>query len=591
MYALFQPDQIGVTPFLFFTGKGGVGKTSTACATAVQLADQGKKVLIVSTDPASNLADVFEQTIKQHPTKIDEHIELYAINIDPEQAAKKHRETLLAPYVGKLPDDVLRNMEEQLSGGCTMEIAAFDEFTALLTDQQYIAAYDHIIFDTAPTGHTLRLLQLPSAWSEFIETSTHGASCLGPMSGLEKKQETYAQAVIALADPEQTILILVTRPEETSLLEASRASTELAALAIDRQLLIINGVFQTQQIKDQVAQDYQNKQERALEDMPETLKHLPSYRLPLKAHSLTGLLHLRSMFQENELIPSDLIVSEGNLAHDLEPLLDQLEHKKSGVIMTMGKGGVGKTTVAASIALGLLERGHRVHVTTTDPAEHLTHLFHHHKQANQLTISKIDPKVEIEHYRQKVLNESKSTLNEDQLHYLQEDLRSPCTEEIAVFQAFAQIVDQAQDAFVVIDTAPTGHTLLLLDSAQTFHKEVERTASNIPQAVKQLLPRLRNKEETTMLIVTLPEATPYFEAERLQADLMRAQIQPQWWIVNQCLSLTDTTDPILGARAKAERLWLDKIKGISEQCLSLPWQIDPIWSQRKASTAAFETHK
>ena len=575
MTSLFQPDQILFTRYLFFTGKGGVGKTSTACSTAITLADRGKKVLIVSTDPASNLQDVFEMELTNEPTAIPGVSNLYAANLDPEQAAASYREKVVGPYRGKLPDAVIQTMEEQLSGACTVEIAAFDEFTHLLSNSDLVQDFDHIIFDTAPTGHTLRLLQLPTAWSGFLEESTHGASCLGPLSGLNEKKEIYATTMSSLSNPEQTTLILVSRPEPSSLEEASRASQELYDIGITNQILLLNGVMQQFVADDEVSTAFYQRQQKALNAMPDPLKKIVAYELPLVSFSLTGIPHLRQFFQDTERrIESQKDTIELGVP-GLKTLVDEVAKKDHGVIFTMGKGGVGKTTMASAIAIGLVEAGNRVHLTTTDPAAHLSFVFRDETAKERLSISRIDPKAEVEAYRQEVLEQVGSTLDEEGLAYLNEDLNSPCTEEIAVFRAFAKVVDKAENEFVVIDTAPTGHTLLLLDAAQSYHKEMARSTGEVPESVKKLLPRLRNPEETTVVIVTLAEATPVLEAERLQSDLRRAEITPQWWIINQSFATTRTKDPVLQGRAQAEYKWIKKVQEkLADQTVIVPWKIE-----------------
>ncbi|WP_088103666.1 arsenical pump-driving ATPase [Halalkalibacter urbisdiaboli] len=572
----FQPTSDQVTPYLFFTGKGGVGKTSTACATAVALANEGKRVLIVSTDPASNLQDVFEQPIEYNETVLKDIPGVTAINLDPEEAAAAYREKMVGPYRDKLPATVVAQMEEQMSGACTVEIAAFDEFATLLTNRERTAQYDHIIFDTAPTGHTLRLLQLPTAWSGFLDESTHGASCLGPLSGLADKKELYSEAVEALSNHTLTTLILVTRPDESALSEAARASTELREIGLENQCLIINGKLQKFVADDPTSVAFYNRQEQALELLPDELKKLKTYELPFVPYQLTGVHSLTTLFAAEQMIDTKAEFFEK--LGDTETIREMIEHagaKKSGVILTMGKGGVGKTTMAAIIAVGLAEMGHTVHLTTTDPAEHLSSLFNHSVIENHLSISRINPKVEVEHYKKEVLEQAREHLDENGLAYLEEDLSSPCTEEIAVFRAFAKVVEEANDAFVVIDTAPTGHTLLLLDAAESYHKELERSTGDIPASVSNLLPRLRNPAETDVFIVTLPEATPVHEAERLQVDLNRAGIEPTAWIVNQSFSATKTTDPILKARAQGEGRWLSLVQSkLAKKTILVPWRHD-----------------
>lgn len=573
MFPLFKPEDNVKTPYMFFTGKGGVGKTSTASALAIHLAKNSKKILIVSTDPASNLQDVFETELTNKIQAIPNVNGLFACNLDPEEAARAYKEKVVGPYRGKLPASVLQSMEEQLSGACSVEIAAFDEFTNLLVNPDIKATYDHIIFDTAPTGHTLRLLQLPTAWSDFLNESTHGASCLGPLSGLGEKKDQYAQSVKALSDPELTTLFLVSCPDSSSLLEAERASEELGHIGIRNQLLLINGVLQSVKEDDSVSVAFYRKQQHALQEIPNGLKDTQTYETPLVSFSLTGVKALGSLFNIHSKEPIE--VNETPLADELPPfqdLIDNLEQKGYRVIFTMGKGGVGKTTVASAIAFGLVKKGYRVHLTTTDPAAHISHIFAEENVLEYLSISRIDPKVEVENYRQEVLSKVSPELDDEAIAYIKEDLESPCTEEIAIFRAFAEVVAKSKEEIVVIDTAPTGHTLLLLDATQSYHKELERSTGEIPKNVQELLPRLRNPEETEVVIVTLPEATPVFEAKRLQEDLRRADIQPNWWVINQSFYATDTTDPILSGRAKSESKWIRVVtKELAKQIAVIPW--------------------
>ncbi len=571
MFQPFDPKTAVHTPFLFFTGKGGVGKTSTACATAVALADEGKKVLLVSTDPASNLQDVLELELTNIPAEIPQVKNLFACNLDPEQAAKDYREKVVGPYRGVLPDSVVATMEEQLSGACTVEIAAFDEFTSLLADPTIVDAFDHIIFDTAPTGHTLRLLQLPSAWSGFLEESTHGASCLGPLSGLGEKKDLYAKTVQALSNAAKTMLVLVARPDESSLYEANRAAKELKEIGIQNQALIINGILQTYFPDDKVSTAFYKKQRNAVSQLPDELKQAVIYSLPYVSYSLTGLEHLRLLLKHYSIPPVQLMgeLEKGHTLPGLEQLVKDFSTQQTRVILTMGKGGVGKTTIASAIAVGLVEKGHKVHITTTDPAAHLELMFEN-QEYSDLTISRIDPKHEVEMYKKEVLSTAGQNVDEEGFAYLEEDLNSPCTEEIAVFRAFAEVVDRSKDEIVVIDTAPTGHTLLLLDAAQSYHKELSRSTGEVPESVQKLLPRLRNPQETAVVIVTLAEATPVLEAKRLQEDLKRAEIVPQWWVINQGLYATETKDPVLKGRAIAEEQWIQKVEDLSEKCAIVP---------------------
>jgi arsenite-transporting ATPase len=159
---------------------------------------------------------------------------------------------------------------------------------------------------------------------------------------------------------------------------------------------------------------------------------------------------------------------------------------------------------------------------------------------------------------------------------LEEDLRSPCTEEIAIFRAFSRTVGEGRDRFVILDTAPTGHTILLLDAAQAYHREVLRTQAEMPDAVRSLLPRLRDSTFTRTIIVTLAEATPVHEAERLQADLARAGITPFAWVINQSLLASGTIDPLLARLGHAELGFIERVtRTLSTRTALIPWLADP----------------
>jgi arsenite-transporting ATPase len=540
--------------FLFFTGKGGVGKTSIACATAVQLAGQDKRVLLVSTDPASNVGQVFGVSIGNQVTAIPAVPRLSALEIDPQAAAQAYRDRIVGPVRGVLPDTVVKGIEEQLSGACTTEIAAFDEFTALLIDSALTADYEHIIFDTAPTGHTIRLLQLPGAWSGFLEEGKGDASCLGPLAGLEKQRTQYQDAVDALADPQRTRLVLVARAQASTLREAARTHGELAAIGLREQYLVINGVLPANEAAhDELAAAIFAREQAATAAIPEGLEALPRDQIALKAFDLVGLDALRHLLNsaELELGSSTTELPEPLDAPTLSALVNDIAVDGHGLVMVMGKGGVGKTTLAAAVAVELAQRGLPVHLTTSDPAAHLTETLS--ESLDNLTVSRIDPHAETDRYRQHVLQTKGAHLDAPGRALLEEDLRSPCTEEIAVFQAFSRIIREAGKKFVVMDTAPTGHTLMLLDATGAYHREVARQMGEKGIHFTTPMMQLQDPKRTKVLLVTLAETTPVLEAANLQADLRRAGIEPWAWIINNSIAAAHTRSRLLLQRAANER--------------------------------------
>lgn len=566
----YKPESIDLTKYMFFTGKGGVGKTSIACATAVSLAEAGNKVLLISTDPASNLQDVFSTELNNKGTVIRDIPNLTVINLNPEDAAKDYKESIIAPYRGKMSEAIIKNIEEQLSGSCTVEIAAFNEFSEIITSKEKSEQYDYILFDTAPTGHTLRMLELPSAWGNYISNEAPSANYVGQLSGMREKQTMYMEAVKKLSDKQLTTLILVSRPDYTPLQEVSRSSSELRDMNIKNQWMVVNGLLDHADEDDLISKELYDKQTNALEEQPHNLDSLRSFFVPLRSYNLTGIENLRNFFTR-DIVPDSKVQQSVSDYRSLKELGNYLQENNKRVIFTMGKGGVGKTTMAASIAIDLSSRGQKVHLTTTDPADHLKFII---RGENNITVSRIDPEAELTAYENEVIEKAvKEGKTEEEIAYVREDLKSPCTKEIAVFRAFAEIVKRADTEVVIIDTAPTGHTLLLLDTTQSYHKEVERTQGNIPESVRNLLPRLRDKNETEVIIVTLPEATPVLEAERLREDLQRAGIENKWWIVNNTMVNTPTQSPLLKARAVAETKWINEVNRISSgKMVLVPWQ-------------------
>ncbi|MCV7150630.1 arsenical pump-driving ATPase [Mycolicibacterium pyrenivorans] len=554
------PGFLDVPPrFLFFTGKGGVGKTSIACAAAIHLARDGKRVLLVSTDPASNVGQVFGLQIGNTITPITTVEGLSALEIDPEQAAQAYRERIVAPVRGLLPDAEIKSITEQLSGSCTTEIASFNEFTELLTDSDGpVSQFDHVLFDTAPTGHTIRLLQLPGSWTDFLDEGKGDASCLGPLSGLDKQRTRYAGAVAALADPRRTRLVLVARAQRSTLTEITRTHRELAAIGLTHQYVVINGVLPAPAgHSDPLAAAIYEREQEAIAALPDELRTLPLDQVDLKATNIVGVDALESLFAPGAAMPAvdedpALDVADAPLA----ALIDELATGDHGLVLCMGKGGVGKTAIAAAIAVALADRGHPVHLTTTDPAGHLSDMLH--GTLPNLHVSSIDPAEATRAYRDHVLATKGAALDEQGRSMLEEDLRSPCTEEVAVFQAFSRVIGESRNKFVVVDTAPTGHTLLLLDATGSYHREVARQLGN--RHFTAPLMRLQDPGLTKVIIVTLAETTPVLEAAGLQEELERAQIHPWAWVVNNSLAAAHPTTPLLRRRAAAELPEIDKVR-------------------------------
>jgi arsenite-transporting ATPase len=558
--------------YLFFTGKGGVGKTTVACATAITLADAGERVLLVSTDPASNLDEMLGVTLGMEPREVPGVPGLFAANIDPNEAAEAYRQRALAPYEGQVGEAELASMREALSGACTVEIAAFDRFAGLLAGDG--EAFSRIVFDTAPTGHTLRLLELPRAWTHFFDVNMRGASCLGPHSALTLRRERFEAARATLADPKQTRMVLVARPDTPSLREAARTSEELTALGIAGQMLVVNGVFRASSPDDPIARALEDRGRAALASMPEKLEALARVELPLRPFEMVGLPALRAVLGPEGAGPSITPV-ESEIAPELPAfgaLVDALAATPKGLVMVMGKGGVGKTTVASALAVALCERGIEVHLSTTDPAAHVAATIE--GALPGLEVSRIDPKRETEAYIERVMATKGKDLDSEGRALLLEDLRSPCTEEVAVFHAFSRLVSQARGKLVVLDTAPTGHTLLLLDATGAYHRDVLRGMDEKFAAhVTTPMMRLADPAFTRILLVTLPETTPVSEAARLQDDLRRAGIEPWAWVVNASLLASGVRDPLLRMRLRIEEKQLERVRtSLSRRMAVLPWR-------------------
>jgi arsenite/tail-anchored protein-transporting ATPase len=557
------------TRHLFFTGKGGVGKTSLATATAIGLADAGRRVLLVSTDVASNLDEMLGVPLRNTPVPVPGVPGLSVLNIDPDVAAESYRQRVLAQMEAQATEAERAAVREELSGACTTEIASFDEFSNLLAGDA--SDYDHVVFDTAPTGHTLRLLSLPKAWSGFLKDNDRGASCLGPHSGLKMQEDRFNAALKALSDPALTTLVLVARADRSALSEAARTSDELRALGLNNQRLVINGVFKATDPQDAVALAIEALGGEALQGMPEALRALPQSTVPLRPFDTVGLPALRALLSDAPYATRSTAQADAPLlsAEHIGKLVDELAATGRGLIMIMGKGGVGKTTIAAALAIGLVKRGHAVHLSTTDPAAHLTMTLE--GAVPGLKVGRIDPKVETQNYIDKIMAARSPRLDEQERALLLEDLQSPCTEEVAVFHAFSRTVSEARSAFVVLDTAPTGHSLLLMDATGAYHRQMTREFEGKSHVLTPLM-RLQDANYTRIILVTLPEVTPVSQAAALQDDLRRASIEPYAWVVNKSILAAGTRDPLLQARLNGERRQMARLAGgLAKRIFAVPW--------------------
>lgn len=575
----FAPFQVP-TRFLFFTGKGGVGKTSLSCAVALSLADRGKRVLLVSTDPASNLDEMLGVALSDQPKPVPGASGLFAMNIDPDKAAEDYRARVMDQMGPEATEDDRITVREQLSGACTIEIAAFDEFVGLLAGEAQ--GFDHVIFDTAPTGHTLRLLSLPRAWTGFLKGNDRGASCLGPHSGLKMQEERFKAALATLSDPARTSIVLVTRADRGAVREAARTSDELRALGLGNQRLVINGVFHASGEGDAVADGLARDHAAVIAELPANLAALPRDEVPLRSFDMVGLPALRALFAD-ELPMAAAVVPDAIDGAGLDVMVDELARAGRGLVMVMGKGGVGKTTVAAAVAVGLVKRGHKVHLTTTDPAAHVSLVVD--GSLDGLVVDRIDPAAETARYVEKVLATKGRDLDEADRALMREDLASPCTEEVAVFHAFSRTVAEARGAFVVMDTAPTGHTLLLLDATGAYHRQMTQDMGTVQGRIVTPLMRLQDPDYTKVILVALPETTPVSEAGSLQDDLRRAKIEPWGWVVNRSLARTGTTDPLLQRRIVGEIRQIARIKdGLARRMYLLPFLAEQPVGIRKLLT-------
>ena len=564
--------------FIFFSGKGGVGKTTMASATAVHYALEGKKTLIVTTDPASNLADVYEQEIGYKVTPINGIDNLYAMEIDPDEATREYKEGIIGPFREIMPEDVIASMEENLSGPCTTEMASFDRFIDFMEGDEY----DVVIFDTAPTGHTIRLLELPVDWSRHIEESAKGSgqTCLGPVQSIQDSKDKYDRATALLKDPEKTTFIFVLRPEELSLYETLRASKELETIGIKSGEIIINGILPLAVCEADFFKKKYNEQQKVIKNAEDAIDTPTRYML-LRDNEVKGVEALRRVAEELFYGTKPTLDAEGRTSAQPEFVIDRpdidalfLPSNGTKALFFTGKGGVGKTTISCIVALYIAQNGFKTLIVTTDPAAHLGEVFdvkvgsRPTEIANNLHAVMIDQVEAFNEYKERVLEDARGKYSEAMVAAMGEELNSPCTEEMAAFDKFAQFIESADYEAVVFDTAPTGHTLRLLDLPFDYAKQVEMMVTTGESAGRKeesqkhfgnIIQTLRDKN-TVFSIVLYPESTPIMESYRAMLDLKEAGIETQLVVANMVLPEEVCSNDFLSNRRQMQLKYLKEIK-------------------------------
>jgi arsenite/tail-anchored protein-transporting ATPase len=579
-----------MTHFLFFSGKGGVGKTSMACATAVRYADEGKRTLIVTTDPASNLADVFEQPIGHKTTPIEDAPNLWAMEIDPDRATEEYKDRALAPIRAAFPPQIVKVMEEQMSGPCTSEVAAFDRFTDFLdAPAQNGNSFEVVIFDTAPTGHTLRLLELPAEWSRSIDTASAGSgqTCIGPAAAIQDAKHKYERALATMRDRAQTTFIFVLHPEAIAIKETQRAAAELGKLDIHTHQLIVNGIIPPEEKANPLFAARAEMQTRYLKQI-ETELPLPTRRMVLLPGEIKGVARLREvarMFFDgvNEFVTDqpasgapDVRVEPRSSASQLLPRV--MPNGSRRTLFFAGKGGVGKTAASCITAVWLARQGLHTLLLTTDPAAHIGDVLGEPvgddvapvEGVPNLWAVKIDPKAAAETYKARILDDARQRGRPPEaIKVMTEELDSPCTEEMAAFDKFIDYASQEGWQAVVFDTAPTGHTLRLLELPMDWSKQidvkvfasVDTTAADdvAKQRFAQVIDTMRDPTHSTFAFVMYPEATPIIEAYRASEELRTVGIEPGLVVANFVIPPEQATTPFTRARRAMQEKYLAEI--------------------------------
>ena len=579
------------TKFYFFSGKGGVGKTTLSCATAVHFAVNGKKTLIITTDPASNLRDVFEQEIGHKVTQIRTVQNLYAMELDPDKATEEYKEKTLKPLRGLIPQESFSVLEEQLNSPCTAEMATFERFTDFVQDSEY----DIVIFDTAPTGHTLRLLELPMEWSGIIEEAlkdgSSGQTCIGPAAALAESKQKFDNATKVMRDTDNTTFVFVLRPEATPLYEATRSITELEKLNIHSQRLVINGLFPKESCDTAFTLQRYNQQQDFLQKAKEQFS-LQINLIELASTEISGihsLLKIGSQLWDNPITlrdyvpapialdtvtinPTNMDTNNPDVSHKLTPYNGQKRN-----IFFAGKGGVGKTSIAAATGIWVAEQGYKTLLLTTDPASHLGQLFSIKVLStptpldNQklLYIAHIDPAEVTQEYKEKILAEAAGKYDKQRLRAIEEELNSPCTEEMATFEKFIQYMTSDEFEVIVFDTAPTGHTLKLLELPLDWSKQLEiKTYTNMDESdvdkqtkskFQKVIKSMQDANQTTFSFVMYPEKTPIEEASRAIAELESIGVKTSIIVANMILQDNSIVNKYWKSRIEMQRKYLKEM--------------------------------
>jgi len=592
--------------YMFFSGKGGVGKTTMASATAIHYANEGRKVLIVTTDPASNLGDVFEQEIGHKITPIDGVKNLYAMEIEPDAATREYKERIIGPFREIMPGDVIASLEEQFNSPCTTEIASFDRFVDFMETDEY----EVVIFDTAPTGHTIRLLELPVDWSKHIEESTKGSgqTCLGPVQAIQESKDKYDRATALLKNPERTTFIFVMRPEELSLYETVRAMKELVAIGIRSGKIIINGILPQEVCGIDFFKTKYESQQKIIRETDQTVNGSKRYML-LRDEEVKGIDALRDVAshlfngKKNTFSLKRKIVYKSDFIIE-RPDIDGLWLPDNGTkrIFITGKGGVGKTTLSCIAALYISQKGFKTLLLTTDPAGHIGQVLDKKVGSEPTRIAKnfdavmIDQEEAFKQYKEKVLNDAKGKYSDDMLAAMEEELNSPCTEEMAAFDKFARFIESTDYDVIVFDTAPTGHTLRLLDLPFDYAKQVEMMVSTGEGArakeasqnrFKNIIRILKDKNHTVFSIVLYPEYTPIVESYRAMLDLKDAGIETQFVVANMILPEDVCTNDFFRNRRQMQMRYLEEVRvRFSLPILQLPLMEGELKGMEVLSVAA-----